>query len=282
MVIIVVVIKLVFISLTSIHRRIRLNHLISVSIFFGIFESHNLDSLLAVIVFVDNTNQVNHRQDAMKYGVIVFVSLFSLFMISMYLFMAHTVSRLTDSYFKHALLKIKDMKDESMRFLLEDKNMHGNIFQRHFNLVQLFKDIVFAALLYALYYKPLVLIILLTIIQAVFMACVFAYPPYNIGWMNTSLRITQTLYLILDLFFFALIAYGSKMNEGFRYYVVGFSMIAVVCLILAFNIGFSIYSSVVDLVRRFKKNRNKKSTKNSIYPSKNSIEEIDDSVVKDL
>ena len=70
----------------------------------------------------------------MKYIVIVFVSLFSLFMVSMYLFMAYTVSRLTDSYFKHAIIEVRDMKTESYRFLLEDKNMHGNIFQRHFNL----------------------------------------------------------------------------------------------------------------------------------------------------
>ena len=52
----------------------------------------------------------------------------------MYLFMAYTVSRLTDSYFKHAAIEIRHMKDEPYRFWLEDKNMHGNIFQRHFNL----------------------------------------------------------------------------------------------------------------------------------------------------
>ena len=66
----------------------------------------------------------------MKYLVIVFVSLFSLFMVSMYLFMAYTVSRLTDSYFKQGeKWDDKNMKAEKyFRFLLEDKNMHGNIF----------------------------------------------------------------------------------------------------------------------------------------------------------
>ena len=49
-------------------------------------------------------------------------------MITIYLYMAYTVDRLTKSYYKHIIIEVKDMKDEPMRFLLEDKIMNGNTF----------------------------------------------------------------------------------------------------------------------------------------------------------
>ena len=98
------------------------------SVFFGIFESFHLDSVLAVLVFIGQRERVNQKNDLGKYLVIVFVAGYSVFMLSMYLYMAYTVSRITDSYFRHAIIEVRHMKDEQMRFLLEDKNMYGNIF----------------------------------------------------------------------------------------------------------------------------------------------------------
>ena len=129
--------------------------------------------------------------------------------------------------------------------------------------MQLMKDIVYTFILYGLYNSPLTLIVLIDVIQLAFTATCFAYKPYNIEWMNHSLLITQSLYIVLNSLFTVLIAGNRSMSERTRYYLVGFSMIATCVLIIACNIGFSMYSTVKDIrrgcrLRRDKKNKLKK------------------------
>jgi len=231
---------------------------VSPELFFGIMESHHLDCVIALIIFIAQRDRVNDRSSLLKYIVILFVSLFSLFMVSMYLFMGYTVSRLTKAYFQYGLLEVKDMKDEDWRFLIEDKNMRGNIFQRHFNLIQLIKDILFAVLLYILYYQPLALIIMISLTQAVMLTGIFLYPPYNKPLLNRSLKTTNIFYMMLNILFVTLIGFGNTMSPSTKYFFIGFSMIGVVMCILACNIGFGLYSTIGDLMRRYKRRREKK------------------------
>ena len=87
------------------------------------------------------------------------------------------------------------------------------------------------------------------------MAAVFVYPPYSIPWMNKSCKITQVLYSVLNLLFIVLIGFGSKLSETQRYFVVGFSMIGVVVLVLATNVGFSVYQTGKTLLKRWKSSK---------------------------
>ena len=104
------------------------------------------------------------------------------------------------------------------------------------------------------------LIIILTLIQAVFTATVYTYYPYSSKQLNLQLLLTQTLYLLLDLLFILLIGWGQTASERFRYYLIGFGMIIVVCLTLACNIGFSVYSTVCVLRERWKTYKESKSS----------------------
>lgn len=128
-VIILAVLKLLLVTVAKMIKRTRKWHtVLGVELFFGIFESHNLDSVLSIIIFISQRDRINNEADLLKYLVIVFVSAYTMMMISVYLYMAYTVDRLTKSYYKHIIIEVKNMKDEPMRFLLEDKIMNGNVF----------------------------------------------------------------------------------------------------------------------------------------------------------
>jgi hypothetical protein len=215
-------------------------------LFFGIFESYHIDISLSCIIFIANRERVKATQDASKYLVIVFVSLFSLFVMSLYLFMGYTVSRLTKACEKYPLLEISDMKDEKFGFLLDDKRKFGTKFQRHFNLVQLLKDVLFSVLLFSLYYRPMVLIVILTTIQALFLIGVCCYPPFKKNWQTYSLRGIQGLYLFLDIMLMATAITEKTSNESFRYFVIGFSLIGIVFLIILNNLAFTTYGMIKD------------------------------------
>ena len=128
-VIILFFVKSVLLTLGKLVTRTRRWHLkLSQDLFFGIFESNHLDSVLSVLVFIGQREQVNPKANFTKYFTLVFVAGYAVFMVSMYLYMAYTVSRITDSYFTHAIIEVRHMNEESMKFLLEDKDMYGNIF----------------------------------------------------------------------------------------------------------------------------------------------------------
>lgn len=224
--------------------------IVTFELFFGIFESYHIDISLSCIIFIANRERVKATQDASKYLVIVFVSLFSLFVMSLYLFMGYTISRLTKACEKYPLLEISDMKDEKFGFLLEDKFKFGNKFQRHFNLVQLLKDLVFSMLLFNLYYRPMVLIIILTTLQALFLTAVFCYPPYKKIWQTYSLRVIHSLYLLLDILLLCTAYTEKTANEKFRYFVIGFSLIGLVFLIILNNLGFTTFGMIKDYRER--------------------------------
>ena len=102
------------------------------------------------------------------------------------------------------------------------------------------------------------LIIILTLIQAVFTGLLYRYHPYSNKQLNLQLKITQTLYLVLEIFFFTLIGWGKTASERFRYYVIGFGMIGVVFVILISSISFSLYFTYVSLRQRWRDHKEKK------------------------
>ena len=228
---------------------------LSLELLYGVFESNHLDFVLAVVIFMAFREGVNDRANGLKYIVIFLVSLWVLGMVSLYLFMGYTIKRLTDCYYRYAVIKVEEMKDEPCRFWLADKEAGGGIFQRHFNLISLMKDVTFTLLLFTLYFYPLILIVLMTLIQVVFAVFIFKYPPFNIPWMNRSLKLTNLLYGVLNLQFLLYVALQKNLSVMLGYYVMGFSMIGVVIGILATNVGFSTYYSIKDLIARCKKNK---------------------------
>lgn len=162
--------------------------------------------------------------------------------------MAYTVSRITASLRKYALLDIADMKDEKCRFWLEDKAVRGNIFQRHFNLINMMKDVYVCVLLLWLYKYPGILMILLFVQQLSFLGLVICFPPYQVRSTNLVLQITQGFYLLLDIAFLVNI-YGN-ISPNLRYFMVGFWMIGTVLGIILTNIAVSAVEALSRLLER--------------------------------
>ena len=174
-------------------------------------------------------------------------------LVSVYLFMGYTVSRLTDSLRKFALLKAKDLKDEPCRFWLEDKVELPNLFQRHFNLILMIKDVYVCVLLLALYKQVPTMLFLLLIQQVIFFGFAVTYPPYGVGWNNKVMLITQGLYILLDIAF--LVNVLTPMSAEDRYFYVGFSMIAIVLVIILVNMLIGMYYQSKETYLRCKKKR---------------------------
>ena len=189
----------------------------------------------------------------MKYLSIVVVSVLAMMLVSVYLYMAYTVSRLTDSLGRFALLQAKDLKDESCRFWLEDKVESPNRFQRHFNLILMIKDVYVCILLLALYKQVPLMLILLLIQQTVFFFLALANPPYRVGWNNKVMLATQGLYILLDIAF--LINVLAKLTSEQRYFYVGFMMIAIVLVIILVNMLVGMYYQGKETYQKCKKKR---------------------------
>lgn len=202
----------------------------------------------------------------MKYLSIVVVSVLAMMLVSVYLYMAYTVSRLTDSLSRFALLQAKDLKDESCRFWLEDKVDSPNLFQRHFNLILMIKDVYVCILLLALYKQVPLMLILLLIQQTVFFFLALANPPYRVGWNNKVMLATQGLYILLDIAF--LINVLAKLTSEQRYFYVGFMMIAIVLVIILVNMLVGMYYQGKETYLRCKKKREAAKIA-SVLPSSN-------------
>src|SRR3990167_8740602 len=131
----------------------------------------------------------------------------------------------------------------------------GNIFQRHFNLLLIMKDVFVCSLLLAVYKQTMVLLTLLTIYQFVFFVLTLSFPPYLKSSSNWLLWITQGMYLLLDAAF--LINVGLSMTEEVRYFYVGISMISIVAVIILANSGSSTYNNIMIIVQKCKRRRSK-------------------------
>lgn len=218
-------------------------------------ESFHLDTVMAVMLHVGQRDGVSHRGLNWRYFSIVAVSAIALGLAGLYLFMAHCVSRLTETYGSAVVVKVEHMKGVKYRFWLEDKKPDGNFFQRHFNLVLLLKDVYISTVLYCLYEQPLVLVVLLVLMQLPLTGLAIRFPPYLDSKDNRLLCITQCLYLLLNLLFFLNIAAADRMSAKARYYVVGFMMIAIVLSIILANIGFSMFKTYQSLKAKCKARR---------------------------
>ena len=229
--------------------------------FFSLVESFHLDFVLSAMIHVGQRDSVNHSGLGTKYFSTLLVSLFCISLLSMYLFMAYTVSRITKSRNEYFLLKIKEMKTEPYRFWLEDKKHDGNIFQRHFNLIMLLKDIYICSVLYALYYKSALLIILVSLMQFTITFLTIVYQPYIRKSSNQLLIISQSLYSLLNISFFINILGGKRITEETRYFFIGFTMIVIVSFIILVTIGFSLVINFKDTYQRCVKKKQKNKVK---------------------
>ena len=167
------------------------------------------------------------------------------------------------------------MKDEKLRFWVEDKVMTGNFFQRYFNLLAMIKDLWVCMNLLGLYTNTLAMMSLLSIFQLVFSVLASMYPPYKIGWQNTVMQITQWSYLALDLLF--IMNETVKLTPEQRYFYVGFGMIACVLVTMVANVGIGTYQNMKATFLKCKKKREKanqvkQSTKDSVDDSKDEIQ----------
>lgn len=145
------------------------------------------------------------------------------------------------------------MEDEPYRFWLEDKKPSGNIFQRHFNLLLLLKDVFVCTTLYVFYSSPAILITIISIGQSLFNCVLYTYPPFVLSLSNCLLITTQSFYMLLNLLFMINIYGDAKISENTRYYFIGFGMISVVLCIILANIGVNFYSTVVEWRKKCKK-----------------------------
>ena len=208
---------------------------------------------MAIAIHIAFRDRINNKDEALKYVSVVVASLLWMGLIAMYLYMGYTVSRLTKSLQTYALLDVKDLKNEPCRFWLEDKTAHGNLFQRHFNLICMLRDIFICVCLLALYNSTTTMLVLLLIMQVAFCVLAITYPPYRINWHNRVMQVTHCLYVFLDIAF--LVNINAKMSATTRYNWVGFSMVFIVVGIILTNVLVSAYQTVAETVRKCKKKK---------------------------
>jgi hypothetical protein len=204
----------------------------------------------------------------------MFVSIFFL-----YFFIGFKIRHLINSYYKYAIIEVKDMQDEPLRGLLEDKKETGNVYQCYYNLINMLRELVFCTLLYFLVDSPKTVISMITTIQLLNLLLMIFNPPYKKSWMNVNLIITNVLYLMLDVVLACLIFGGDRISKEVKYNVFGFGMIGIVFGLLVCNLGISLYFSIVEFIRKRRRAKEKKinSAMNPQLPDKspqsNSISE---------
>ena len=257
---------------------IEINNIIGPAMYFGFVEAFHLDFVLACIIHIAQRDKVSTSKSAANYLSIMLVVIISLLLVGMYVFMAYTVERLSKSYRRHVVLDIRHMKDERYRMWLEDKAPRGNIFQRHFNLLCLIKDIVNTTLLYSLYYHNIALMCLTTVVQIFMVIGSLAWPPYLDMWTNNLLRINQVMYFLLDIMFLANVVGGDNISPNGRYYFIGFVMISIVMVIIVLNVAIPLYYSIKELIQKCKKKREKQEKANIM----NNESKLDQSDIKEI
>jgi len=153
--------------------------------------------LLSLIIFINNRKGVDVWSSE-KYLVVCIVSLMFVSIFFLYFFIGFKIRHLINSYYKYAIIEVKDMQDEPLRGLLQDKNESGNFYQCYYNLINMLRELVFCLVLYFLVGSPKTVISLITAIQFINLIAMMFNPPYKKSWMNVNLIITNVLYLMLD------------------------------------------------------------------------------------
>ncbi len=82
-------------------------------------------------------------------------------------------------------------------------------------------------------------------------------PPYVQVSDNRLLKITQSMYVLLNGIFMVNIFSGQNMTNETRYFFVGYALIFVVLCIILSNIGFSFYLNIITLISKCRKKRNR-------------------------
>ena len=186
-------------------------------IFYGVVEAFHLDIVLSIMMHVTLRDKIDQTKKFLNIFSIFILAIMSLGLMMLYIFMGFKVRRLTQSFYKFVILEVKEMKDEPWRFLLEDKVVrNGNIYQRHLNLVNMIKDIVFCLFLFFMYSAPIAVVVVLCVLHIVLSVFAFIWPPFLVKWCNTLLRINGVFYVLIDIGFFINIVSGTSMSIGTR------------------------------------------------------------------
>lgn len=238
-------------------------------IFYGVVEAFHLEIILSIIIHLTLRDKVNPDNKALNLFAVFLLAVMSLGLLVLYIFMAYKVKKLTEAYFKYVVLEVKDMKDEPWRFLLSGKNVKGNMFQRHFNLINLLKDLVFCIFLYFSYNSPLLVVLVIFFIHLPCGILTMIRPPLLVEWENLLLKINAVAYILLDLGF--LINICTAMKPETRYYYIGFTMCVLVGLLILTNIGMNTFYGIKQAWQKFKKWRERRN-RNKIAASKNTSE----------
>lgn len=245
-----------------------------VSIFYGVVEAFHLDIVLSIIIHITLRDKINPDNQALNLFSIFLLAVMSLGLMVLYIFMGFKVRRLTQSFFKFVVLEVKDMKDEPWRFLLGDKQVKGNVFQRHFNLINLLKDILFCVVLFFAYDSPMAVTVILFLAHLPLCVLILVKPPFLVAWENRLLQINSVFYVLIDVGFLVNIGRGDKMSPETRYYYLGFTLIVLVGLLIITNVGFNTYYGIKEAWTKFKKWRERRKSK--ISPNKSiSIQQYD-------
>ena len=185
-----------------------------------------------------------------KYLIVCVVSLMFVSIFFLYFFIGFKIRHLINSYYKYAIIEVKDMKNEPLKNILADKNESGNFYQCYFNLINLVRELSFCIALYFLVHFPRIVISILTTLQVINLLLMSLYRPYKKSWMNVNLIITNVLYLMLDVVLACLIFGGDRISKEVKYNVFGFGMIGIVFGLLVCNLGISLYFSIVEFIRK--------------------------------
>lgn len=254
----------------------KVSKILNSEFWFSMFESYQIDILLSFQIFIGQRMAVNNWS-AFNIFCICMISIAVVGTICLYLFIGYKIRGLSAACYKYFPLRVKDMRDEPLRFLLQDQVYRGSVFQRYFIMFSLLRDMLLCILAYLLAESPKALVLIKLLSQFAFVITILCNRPYEQTWRNFQLIMMHSCYLILDLMYMILGFANKSISQSVRYNLFGFSMIAVVIMlfIVSFMIGYII--SVRDLIKKWRKKKNGKVNVKEIEADKQGKKEKDTS-----
>ena len=269
-----------------------------VEFFYGLVESSNQDIIVAILIAYNETGRLD-QTPFQRASLLMFVTICMFGTLGMYAFMFFRVRKYmsiratsTAPDADNSILALNPGKsgdipqkdgsssegseaqdgqnelkpkegspaDDAFAFWYEDKMNNGNFFQLHFSLITLAKDVILVFLVYFMYYVPIPLIILLSIMQMTFVGLIFKWKPFKMGFMNNQLLIVQGMYIILDFIFLILACVPADATySNFRYNFLGFPLIACICGLFGVTFYYGIkaaYLAAKSIIQSFRKPSN--------------------------
>ena len=200
--------------------------------FYGLIESNNQDILLSLLISYFECHRLKHGSSSYR-AIISVTVLLTICMSITYVFMLVKITLLRRTLVEES--QLEEAGRNRWMFLLSDKKSKDGIsglFASYYCFLMIMRDVVLSALIYLMYYRPILLVAILLVIQAALTVAVFKYPPFTETYKNTDHKTTHTIYcmILVSLLVIGVLPQGEYLQE--KYYYLGFFMIGIISLLL--------------------------------------------------